>query len=377
MYSDFDTMFRMLKVANAPATFAPRRALFADSLVATCLFVNAVNRVAERIDDTLFPAHHDQPLGKPVYIVAAPRSGTTFLHRLMSEDPQFTTFKLLQTFFPTVTGHRALKALDGLNHALGGVLGKLQERIDEEYFGAWEGLHDMGLNEDEEDEALWALAFATPAIWLVLPFPERFEHLRFVDKLPAEKRAKLVEHYRGCVQRHLYASRGQQLLAKNVLLPGRFEIVTEALPEARFVHILRHPYEAVASSLSLFTVPWKWHSPKLSLQGNESHALGQLIIDYYKFLHQKQVESDRSGDHRFFSLTYRALLQDPVKRIEEIYERFSLPMTPDLRSRLQVEAAKRGKFKSEHTYSLEQFGLTKDYVYQELGDLFGYYGFER
>ncbi|MET0287267.1 MAG: sulfotransferase [Polyangiales bacterium] len=367
----------MLKVANAPATFAPQRALFTNSLVAATLLVNAANRLAEKVDDALFPAHASQPLGKPVYIVAAPRSGTTFLHRLMSEDPQFATFKLLQTFFPTVTGHRALNALGSLNHAAGGLFTKLQERVDEEYFGAWEGLHDMGLNEDEEDEALWALAFATPAIWLVLPFPERFEHLRFVDRLPREKRDKLVAHYRTCVQRHLYASGGKTLLGKNVLLPGRFEIVTEALPEARFVHILRHPYEAVPSSLSLFTVPWRWHSPKLSLQGHEAHALGQLIIDYYKFLHQKQLESDRAGDHRFFSLTYKSLLQDPVKRIEEIYDRFALTMTPDLRSRLAAEAAQRGKFKSEHTYSLEQFGLTKDYVYRELGDLFDYYGFAR
>jgi hypothetical protein len=377
MYSDFDTMLTMLKVANGPATFAPRRALFADSLVAFTLLVNATNRLAERLDNALYPAHLSQPLGKPVFIVAAPRSGTTFLHRLMSEDPQFTTFKLLQTFFPTISGHRAIEGLRAVNHTLGGLFSKLQARLDEEYFGAWEGLHDMGLNQDEEDEALWAMAFATPAIWLVLPFPERFAHLRFVDKLPPDKRAKLVAHYRGCVQRHLYASQGKTLLGKNVLLPGRFEIVTEALPEARFVHILRHPYEAVPSTLSLFTVPWRWHSPGLSLRGSEAHALAQLIIDYYKFLHQKQLESDRAGDHRFFSMTYRALLQDPVQRIEEIYQRFSLQMTPDLRSRLRAEAAKRGKFKSEHTYSLEQFGLTKDYVYRELAELFDYYGFER
>jgi omega-hydroxy-beta-dihydromenaquinone-9 sulfotransferase len=377
MYSDFETMFEMLRVANAPATFAPRRALFADSMVAATLLVNAANRLAERLDDKLYPEHHDQPLGKPVFIVAAPRSGTTFLHRLMSRDQQFSTFKLLQTFFPTVTGHRAIESLKSLNDSLGGLFSKVQEAADKNYFGAWEGLHDTGLNEDEEDEALWALAFATPAIWLVLPFPERFAHLRFVDKLPRDKREKLVAHYRGCVQRHLYASAGKTLLGKNVLLPGRFEIVTQALPEARFVHILRHPYEAVPSTLSLFTVPWKWHSPKLSLRGSEAHALAQLIIDYYKFLHQKQLESDRAGDHRFFSMTYRALVQDPVARIEEIYERFSLDMTPELRARLVAEAAQRGKFKSEHSYSLEQFGLSKDYIYGELAELFDYYGFER
>lgn len=377
MYSDFDTMMTILKVANSPATFNARRTLFADSLVAATLLVSSANKVVERIDETLYPAQREQPLGKPIFIVAAPRSGTTFLHRLMSRDEQFTTFKLVQTFFPTISGYRAIDAVKRLNDAVGGVFSRVRKAFDQEYFGAWEGLHDTGLNQDEEDEALWALAFATPAIWLVLPFPERFAHLRFVDRLPPDKRAKLVAHYRGCVQRHLYSHPGKQLLGKNVLLPGRFEIVTEALPEARFIHILRHPYEAVPSTLSLFTVPWRWHSPQLALDGTEARALAQLTIDYYKFLHHKQLESDRAGDHRFFSLTYKSLLADPVARIGEIYDRFGLAMTPAIDASLRGEVEQQRKFKSEHTYSLEQFGLTRDYVYSELSELFEYYGFER
>jgi hypothetical protein len=377
VYSDFETMLKMLKVANSPSTFAPRRALFADSLVATVLLVGAANRLAERIDDVLYPQQHQQPLGKPVFIVAAPRSGTTFLHRLMSRDEQFTTFKLVQSFFPTISGYRAIEAVKRLNDAVGGVFSRLSKAADKSYFGAWEGIHDTGLNQDEEDEALWALAFATPAIWLVLPFPEQFDHLRFVDKLPADKRDKLVAHYRGCVQRHLFTHPGKTLLGKNVLLPGRFELVTRALPDARFIHILRHPYEAVPSTMSLFTVPWRWHSPKLPLDGSEARALAQLTIDYYKFLHQKQLESDRAGDHRFFSLTYPSLLADPVSRIGEIYERFELSMTPELDAQLRRDVEQQRNYNSQHTYSLEQFGLTREYVYSELAELFDYYGFAR
>jgi hypothetical protein len=377
MYSDFETMWTMLRVANSPATFAPKRALFADSLVAATLLVGATNRVAERIDDALYPEYREQPLGKPIFIVATPRSGTTFLHRLMSHDAQFTTFKLLQTFFPTITGHRALEAVTRANGSIGAGLRWLRKAADQSYFGAWEGIHDTGLAQDEEDEALWALAFATPAIWLVLPFPERFLHLRFVDHLPAAKREKLVEHYRGCVQRHLYAHPNQTLLGKNVLLPGRFEIVTRALPDARFIHVLRHPYEAIPSTLSLFTVPWRWHSPKVAANGPESRALAQLTIDYYKFLHRRRIESERAGENRFFSLTYTALLADPVARIQEIYDRFELTMTPELLTRLHHEVGQQRKFKSEHQYSLEQFGLSKEYVYSELAEIFDYYGFER
>jgi omega-hydroxy-beta-dihydromenaquinone-9 sulfotransferase len=377
MYSDFDTMMTMLRVANAPATFAPKRTLFADALVAAVLVVGALDRVGERLDATLYPAHREQPLGKPIFIVAAPRSGTTFLHRLMARDPQFTAFTLAESIFPTVTGHRAIEAVKVANRAVGGALSRLRKAADKSYFGAWEGLHDTGLNQDEEDEALWALAFATPAIWLVLPFPERFAHLRFVDRLPEDKRARLVAHYRECVRRHLYADPGKTLLGKNVLLPGRFDIVTSALPEARFIHVLRHPYEAIPSTLSLFTVPWRWHSPELRLDGPEAHALAQLTIDYYRFLHEKSLASQAAGDKRFFSVTYTDLLADPVARIEDIYERFELDMTPALLERLRHEVSQKRNYKSEHQYSLAQFGLTKDYVYHELRDVFEHYGFAR
>lgn len=377
MYSDYETMWKMLRVANSPSTFAPKRALFADSLIAATLLVGALDRLGERVDGALYPSYRSQPLGKPVFIVATPRSGTTFLHRLMSNDPQFTTFKLLQTFFPTITGYRALDAVRRTNGSLGALLGHLRSAADRSYFGAWEGLHDTGLSQDEEDEALWALAFATPAIWLVLPFPERFQHLRFIDRMPPEKRAKLVAHYRGCVQRHLFTHPGKTLLGKNVLLPGRFEIVTQALPNARFIHVLRHPYEAIPSTLSLFTIPWRWHSPDIAINGSESRALAQLILDYYKFLHRRRIESDRAGDNRFFSVSYRDLLADPVARICEIYERFDLNMTPELLARLNSELEQHRKFKSDHQYSLEQFGLSKEYVYNELAEVFDYYGFAR
>ena len=377
MYSDYDTMRTMLRLAHSPRTFSPTRTLFVDGLVTLATTLGAINRVGEQIDDLLYRDFRKQPLGSPIYIVAAPRSGTTFLHRMMSNDPQFTSLKLYETFFPTISGHKVASRVATANGKLGSLLGRIRARLDDNYFGAWEGLHDTGLNQEEEDEALWALAFATPAIWLVLPFPDEFDHLRFVDRLPREKREQLVAYYRQCVQRHLYTHAGKTLLGKNVLLPGRFEIVTEAVPEARFVHVLRHPYEALPSTLSLFTIPWQWHSPHIKPDGTEVRALAKLTIDYYRFLHQKTLESERDGSNRFVCIQYRDLLKDPAARVFEIYERFGLQMSEEVRTQLIASAAQQKKFKSDHQYSLAQFGLTKDFVYAELKDIFDHYGFER
>jgi hypothetical protein len=377
MYSDYDTMRTMLRLAHSPGTFSLTRTLFTDGLLSAATTLGAINRVTERIDSILYPDVHDVPLGKPIYIVAAPRSGTTFLHRMMSLDPQFTALKLYETFFPTVTGNRVVKRVVTVNGSIGALLRSVRDRLDDSYFGAWSGIHNTSLSQDEEDEALWALAFATPAIWLVLPFPEHFDHLRFIDQLPDEKRGKLVAYYRACVQRHLYNHQNKTLLGKNVLLPGRFEIVTSALPGARFVHVLRHPYEALPSTLSLFTVPWRWHSPSIRPDGPEVRALARLTIDYYRFLHEKTLESERDQSRRFVCIQYRDLLADPAKHVFDIYDRFQLELNDEVRAKIVGHCAEQRNYKSEHQYSLSQFGLTKDYVYNELKELFDHYGFER
>ena len=38
------------------------------------------------LDDILFPAHKTQPIEKPLFILGNLRSGSTFLHRLLSRD---------------------------------------------------------------------------------------------------------------------------------------------------------------------------------------------------------------------------------------------------------------------------------------------------
>ena len=94
MYTDFDTLRTMLRVAHSPSTFSLKRLFFADGLISLVSLVNSINLVGEVIDDRLYSEYKDEPLCNPIYIVAAPRSGTTYLHRLMLRDPQFTSFKL-------------------------------------------------------------------------------------------------------------------------------------------------------------------------------------------------------------------------------------------------------------------------------------------
>ncbi|MGZ9223832.1 MAG: hypothetical protein ACXW4Q_17135, partial [Anaerolineales bacterium] len=48
------------------------------------------------LDDILFPGHKTQPIEKPLFILGNLRSGSTFLHRLLSRDS--ATFTSLTTW---------------------------------------------------------------------------------------------------------------------------------------------------------------------------------------------------------------------------------------------------------------------------------------
>ena len=376
MYTDTQTYRTLLRLLHSPKTASWRRLALNDTLLGVIGTVIGANRVGTVLDERLYPEFRQQPLGKPIYIVAAPRSGTTFLHRLMALDEQFTTFKMHQTMLSTLVGYRLMERAGKLNGLVGAGLSALRGAIDKRSFGAWEGIHDTGLSHDEEDESFWVLAMASPAFLLMVPFWDELDDLRFVDHWPEHRRQPLVEYYREYVQRHLYYHQGKTLLAKNVFLPGRFGIVTDALPDARFVHIMRHPYEAIASSLSLFTEPWRAHSPEIAMDGPEVRALAQLTVDYYRFLHEKSQQAELEGSKRFFNVTYRELVADPMGTIRDLYSHFDLELRPEFVGVLKGELEQQKAFSSTHRYSLDQFGITRAWVREQLAEVFEHCGFD-
>lgn len=376
MYFDADTFRRLIEVVHSPSTFGLRRLLLMDTMVGVFSSVHALNALGEAVDAVRDPEYANVDVGSPIYIVAAPRSGTTFLHRLMSLDDQFTTFKLYETIFPTISAAKTIEHVTRSGGPLARLGAKVQRTIDERSFGGWEGIHDTGLDKDEEDEAIWALMMATPALLILLPFPERFPGVRFVDHLPEAKREKLAATYEACLKRKLYRNPGKTLLMKSVFLPSRYDLVTRAAPNARFIHIVRHPYEALASTLSLFTMPWGVLAPELHGSSEATRKFADIMIDYYRFLYETERAS-KGTSRQFYVIKYQDLVNAPLVKLRAVYERFGLTWSKAIERGYSLELEEQSEFRSTHSYSLEQYGLSESYVDERLGDVMDFYGFAR
>jgi hypothetical protein len=256
---------------------------------------------------------------------------------------------------------------------MGNVFGKVLQTLSGKGFQGWSTIHKTGPEDAESDEMLFVYAMLSPLVGLLFPFFDELDELNYVDSLPRTDRLKLMGYYRDCLQRHMYATGADRILLEKVaLIAGRLESILEVLPDMRIIHLVRHPYESIPSLISMFYVPWKFFSPRLERDSKECRAVATMIFQYYKRILRVKRRLPRN---QFMEVRYENLVADPRETVEGIYRELGLEMGDEYRAVLAEEAERAHQYKSQHTYTLEEYGLTKQMVYDELKEVFEEYGF--
>lgn len=332
--------------------------------------------IGRALDHLFFPGFKRQPVKEPVFIIAPPRSGTTLAQNLLSlDDDRFVHLKMYQTIFPSVCFQRVFDTLAWLDRKLGRPSERLLGWFEKRWFGGWDDMHKMRLNQPEEDDALFLYAFASEAIFMLFPFVRELWEAGFPDALPESDRRRLMRYYRSCLQRHLYANGpGRTMLSKATQSSGTVESLHEEFPDARFITIVRHPYQSVASHVSLFVPVWHAHSPDIARDGPVAKAYAGLAVAWYQHLFAFR---NRAPSRQYYCIDYRDLVRDPRETVETIYRHFGWSMSDACRARLDEATRRQRDFKSKHDYTLEEFGLSKEWIQQELGELMDFYNVER
>jgi len=328
------------------------------------------------LDNIFFPGFRRQPVKQPVFIIAPPRSGTTLVQNLFCLDEgHFCYLKMYQTIFPCVCAQKFIKAIVRVDSWLGSPFIKLMEWCEKKWFGGWDEMHKMRLNQPEEDDALFLYAFASEAIFLLFPFVEELWQAGFPDALPPEDRRKLMRYYRSCLQRHLYTNGPDKtLLSKATQSSGTLESLLEEFPDAKFVTIVRHPYRSVASHVSLFVPVWHAHSPDIAPDGPVAKSYAKLAVAWYKHLYAFR---NKVKPENYYCIDYRDLVKDPSETITKVYEHFEWPVTDAFRDRLAKASQRQREFKSKHEYTLAEFGLSREWIQEELGEILDAYKLDR
>ena len=105
-----------------------------------------------------------------------------------------------------------------------------------------------------------------------------------------------------------------------------------------------------------------------------SKAYARLAVRWFQHLFEFRRKVNPG---QYYCMDYRDLTRDPKATLEKLYEHFGWTMSAAFREKLAVATQRQREFKSQHGYTLEDFGLSKEWIQEELGTVLDYYALPR
>jgi hypothetical protein len=373
MYFDFPTYFKIIRlvITDKPS---PRRWLAHFSILSLLSLWAFLNALCLQLDRLLFPAYRKVWIEKPLFIVGNARSGTTLFHRLLCEDEErFVYFRTWEILFPSLLQKKAINALTSAARRF---FPNPFRRL-----AAWEGrqlqslkaMHPIGIDKPEEDEFLLLIPFASATLAVLFPYLDRLTELADFDGRPAPVRRRIMQVYRECVARQLHLHGGDRtLVSKNPSFVSKLRSLAEEFPDAKFVYLIRNPFETIPSLLKLMRTVWE------GLGLDSSHiesSTRQLAMGCMRdYCYAMEVLAELPAD-RYAIVQYTELVADPKATVERVYQQLELSVSPAFEERLAAERSRQKRHQSFNVYSLEQFGISEAELTRELGPILERFGF--
>ena len=268
------------------------------------------------LDDFLFPAYRRQPVEKPLFILGNFRSGSTFLHRLLSRDKEnFTSLRTWDIFItPSITQRKIADLFAWVDSHFGSPLHQLIVAMDRRSLGRV-NIHRTSFFEPEEDENILLHIWSTFFIGVMFPFFDELPPYQFFDDaIPEQERKRIMQFYRGCIQRHLYATGGKKnFVSKNPAFSAKIETLMDIFPDARIIYLVRNPLDMLPSTVSWLS--YAWHIFGVPL---EKYPYRQEILDFTQYWYRHPLDYlDRNPSQNKMILLYDDLIQKPEETISQ------------------------------------------------------------
>lgn len=250
----------------------------------------------------------------PIFLLGHWRSGTTHLHYLLCQDKQFAAPNNFQTARP----HAFIR-----HHRGQDFLGKMVER-----FGIMPKVRPMdnvpvSLESPQEDEqALFLASLLSPIGGWIFPRNEAFyDRYLTMREASTQEKTQWQNTMLWFVKKLTYVFEHKQLVLKSPPHTARIKMLLELFPNARFVHIHRHPYAVFRSTRHFYdTLVRHVNLQRLFLADAEKGILTRYAKMYDAFFEEKAL----IPQGRFFEVSYDELDQNPMAVMANLYANLGL-----------------------------------------------------
>ncbi|XP_013379575.1 uncharacterized protein LOC106151045 [Lingula anatina] len=316
------------------------------------------------------------PVRKPVFVLGVMRSGTTFLHGLLAQDPAFRP-PLLYELLDPVPPQTGAGTKDDPRIAMGTALTRAINIADPDFSVK----HEIGAELPHECfHLLAAMRFIDKKEFLhgsnISAYQEWWKTALTGDYMTA-----VYREYRAVLQ--LMASKDEAprpFLLKDHIHCLFMDSVLEVFPDASFIYLVRNPVDLVSSwcsvmeSLATLSIKPGTISPRERGERalNDLSYFASTFVDFRK-------KCDASGTSlRCMDVLQSDLVKDPMKVVKDIYAFLGVPLTYEAEDKMALFMDERRKFRAraKHIHRPEDFGITKDMVLDKFQDYVEYFGLQ-
>jgi omega-hydroxy-beta-dihydromenaquinone-9 sulfotransferase len=293
----------------------------------------------------------------PIFVIGHWRSGTTFLHTLMSQDDRLGYISNYQAWLP----EQSLK------------IRPIPRQIFKYSLPTKRPMDNMALTLDSPQEEEYSLGnlgmFGFYQGW---SFPRKmaayFDRSVLFEGVTPDYIEQWKKAYLRIIQLAAYKNQGKRLILKNPANTARIKVLLELFPDAKFIHIYRNPYHVYPSTQNLYRKLLPIHT----FQSFSESEMGDNALVFYQKLMQRFFETQSLiPPQNLIEVRYEDLEANPVGEVAKIYSQFGLTFEP-MKTQLEEYWAAQPRYaKNQYRFEPEDVEKVSRYC-QVTIDRWGY-----
>jgi len=310
-----------------------------------------VNRL--RVEEYLrrHPEVRDEKIHAPIVIAGLPRTGTTMLHRVISQDPGIFAALWYELRNPAPFPGSDFRQDDP---RIPDAVAQVKAILD----GVPElaSIHPWDPVGADEEIMLLEYTFLSTMPASAAHVPEFGSWVERQDQRPAYRYLERLLHFLQWQKRQA-GRRADRWVLKAPYHLAFVDVLFEVFPDAVVVQTHRDPLETIPSISSMTYALWR-----LAADDPDPVAVGRQWGDWFRrALHRCLELRDARYPDRFVDVWYKDALRDPIGEVRRIYAFAERELSPEAEAGMRRWLRDNARDKrGPHEYSMETFGFTRE-----------------
>ncbi len=309
------------------------------------------------------PEVSQSPVTAPIFILGLPRSGTTFLHSLLSLDFANQVPRNWQTQFPIPrppdfqpSAHREVHKVDQQLRLFAGIADGFAQA------------HPITADSPQECTEITAHTFPS------LRFDTIFRIPSYQAWLDAHGHFEAFQFHKKFLQVLQQGITEPRWILKSPDHVFSLDAILKIYPDARFVVVHRDPMKVFGSVANLTEVlrrPFLRHIDPIEI----GEQVTKRWIDGAKNLISFDQRVDVAANRKI-QIQHDDLIADPLQAVTRIYELFNLPLSTEFANAIKnmLITTPRGGYTGTRNYPLGRFNIKPERLTPQFADYIDYFG---